>query len=426
MTLKRNIPPKIWGVDKVEYIAPVHLKLNNGAELFTLNIGDQEVVKIDFSFEAGCWYGKSRLDSTMAAAMLQEGTFHHNAIEIANTVDFYGAQFSSGSSYDCNYISLLSLKKHLPNLLPMVSEIIRESSFPVEEFEILKLKRKQRAIVDEGRVSMIAQRSFLRNLFGDDHPYSPVADISSYDSISLDESRSHYLNFYRPERMTILASGFVDEDVIRLIETNFSASWGNEVSTVTTKEIKPKTSAREIFIEKPEATQNAIAIGKLFPTLDHPDFPGLRLLCTILGGYFGSRLMTNLREEKGYTYSIQASPITFKHNGVFLVFAEVKTDKTEETVKEIFFEMERLRTELITEEELMPIQNYMLGRILEDFDGPFARAQTFATLREVNLDFGYFQKLIAAIKNTTPIEIRELAIKYFASESMCTVIAGTR
>jgi predicted Zn-dependent peptidase len=426
MTVKRNIPPKIWGVERVEYIAPDRLQLQNGAELFTLNIGDQEVVKIDFSFEAGCWYGKSRLDSTMAAAMLQEGTTHHTAIEIANTFDFYGAQFSSGSSYDCNYISLLSLKKHLPNLLPLVSEIIRESSFPNEEFEILKQKRKQKAIVDEGRVSLIAQRSFLRNLFGDEHPYSPVANILAYDAVSLEEIRAHYTNYYRPERMTVFASGFVDDEVIRLIEANFNANWGYEVYSNPVKEFKPKAALKEIFIEKVDATQNAIAIGKLFPTLDHPDFPGLRLLCTILGGYFGSRLMTNLREEKGYTYSIQASPITFKHNGVFLVFAEVKTDKTEETVKEIFIEMERLRNELITEDELIPIQNYMLGRILEDFDGPFARAQTFATLREVNLDFSYYQKLIASIKNTTPIEIRDLAIKYFAPETMCTIVAGTR
>ena len=426
MTIKRNIPPKIWGVERVEYIAPDRLKLNNGVELFTLSIGDQEVVKIDFSFEAGSWYGKSRLDSTMAAAMLQEGTNQHTAIEIANTFDFYGAQFSSSSSLDFNYISLLSLKKHLPNLLRLVSEIVRESSFPLEEFGILKQKRKQRAIIDEGRVSLIAQRSFLRNLFGNEHPYSPVANLLAYDSISLEEIRAHYTNFYRPDRMTILASGYVDEDVIRLIEANFSNNWGNVISSNPVKEINTKTALGEIFIEKVDATQNAIAIGKLFPTLDHPDFPGIRLLCTILGGYFGSRLMTNLREEKGYTYSIQASPITFKHNGVFLIFAEVKTDKTEETVKEIFKEMERLRNELITEEELIPIHNYMLGRILEDFDGPFARAQTFASLREVNLDFEYYQKLISAIKNTTPIDIRDLAIKYLAPESMCTIIAGTR
>src|SRR5665647_2256179 len=271
MTFKRNIPPKVFGVDHVEYIEPIRHLLKNGVELFTMNSGDQEVVKIDLSFKAGSWYGYSRLDSTMVASMLQEGTSHHKASEIANIFDFYGAQFSSASSYDNNYISLLSLKKHLPYLLPLVSEIIRESSFPEEEFDILRAKRKQRAIVDSGRVGLIAQKSFLRN-----------------------------------------------------------------------------------------------------------------------------------------------------------VFAEVKTDKTEETVNEIFREIEKLTAELISEEELIPIQNYMLGRILEDFDGPFARAQTFASLRECNLDFGYYNQLINTIKTATPFEIRELARKYLTQESMSTVIAGKK
>jgi len=141
MTFKRNIPPKVWGVDRVEYIEPNRYLLKNGVGLFTMNSGDQEVVKIDFSFKAGSWYGDSRLDSTMAASMLQEGTSHHKASEIANIFDFYGAQFSSASSYDNNYISLLSLKKHLPNLLPLVSEIIRESSF---------LKRSSKFYVQKG------------------------------------------------------------------------------------------------------------------------------------------------------------------------------------------------------------------------------------------------------------------------------------
>jgi len=114
------------------------------------------------------------------------------------------------------------------------------------------------------------------------------------------------------------------------------------------------------------------------------------------------------------------------HNGVFLVFAEVKTDKTDETVNEIFHEIKKLSEELIAEEELIPIQNYMLGRILEDFDGPFSRAQTFASLREVNMDFEYYNKLIHTIKTATPDEIRELSRKYLAPETMNTTIAGTR
>jgi len=426
MTIKRNIPPKVWGVDRVEYIEPDLLRLNNGIELFTMNSGDQEVVKIDLSFKAGSWFGSSRLDSTMAASMLQEGTTKHKASEIANIFDFYGAQFSSASSYDNNYISLLSLKKYLPNLLPMVSEIIRESSFPEEEFEILRAKRKQRAIVDAGRVGLIAQKSFLRNLFGEGHPYSPVASPEYYDTISLEGVKSHFNRYYLPDRMTITASGFIDAEVIRLIEDNFSSSWGISNPADNINNHRLPFADKFLFIEKEGANQNAVAIGKLFPTQNHPDYPGLKLLCTILGGYFGSRLMSNIREDKGYTYSIQASPISFLHNGIFLVFAEVKTDKTDETVSEIFREIEKLSVELISEEELVPIQNYMLGRILEDFDGPFSRAQTFASLREVNLDFGYYNRLINTIKTATPGDIRELARKYLSTESMSTVIAGKK
>ena len=426
MTLKRNIPPKVWGVDRVEYIEPNRHCFKNGVELFTMNSGDQEVVKIDFSFKAGSWYGKSRLDSTMAASMLQEGTTNHKASEIANIFDFYGAQFSSASSYDNNYISLLSLKKYLPQLLPMVSEIIREASFPEEEFEILRQKKKQRAIVDADRVGLIAQKSFLRNLFGEGHPYAPVASPVFYDSITLEGVKSHFKSYYLPDRMTITASGFVDTEVVRLIEENFSASWGISNPAGSINNHRLPIAEKTVFIEKEGANQNAVAIGKLFPTQNHPDYPGIKLLCTILGGYFGSRLMSNIREDKGYTYSIQASPISFLHNGVFLVFAEVKTDKTDETVNEIFHEIQKLSEELIAEEELIPIQNYMLGRILEDFDGPFSRAQTFASLREVNMDFEYYNKLIHTIKTATPDEIRELSRKYLAPETMSTTIAGTR
>jgi zinc protease len=426
MTLKRNNPPKIWGVERVEYIEPGRHRLNNGVELFTLTSGDQEVVKLDFSFKAGSWYSNSRLDSSMAASMLQEGTSNHKATEIANTFDFYGAQFSSASSYDNNYISLLSLKKYLPYLLPMVSEIIRDASFPEEEFEILRQKRKQRAIVDAGRVGLIAQKSFLRNLFGEGHPYAPVATPSFYDSITLEGAKSHYRKYYSPDRMTITASGFVDDEVIQLIKHNFSSTWGNSDQAERTNNHPLPLAAKSVFIEKEGANQNALAIGKIFPTQNHPDFPGIKLLCTILGGYFGSRLMSNIREKKGYTYSIQASPISFLHNGLLLVFAEVKTDKTEETVNEIFIEIQKLSDELISQEELIPIQNYMLGRILEDFDGPFSRAQTFASLREANMDFEYYNRLIHTIKTATPAEIRTLAQKYLAPETMSTIIAGKR
>jgi len=427
MTLNRKIPPDIYSVDHVEYHKPRHIKLNGGVDLFVVNGGDQEVVKLDFAFKAGSWYSKSKLESLMASAMIQEGTSKFKATNIANTFDFYGTQFSSQSHYDYNYISLLSLKKHLPHLLPLIYEIISDSVFPENEFEIIRQKRKQRAIIDAEKVSVICQRTFLRTLFSKEHPYAPVSSPDSYDFVTLDGAKTHFRKYYASNRMTIIASGHVDQGVEMLITDNFGGSWGTPVDDSSEKVPGNEAHAKEtIFIDKQGANQNAVAIGKHFPTQKHPDFPGIKLLCTILGGYFGSRLMSNLREAKGLTYSINASPISFVHNGIFLVSAEVKTEKTDEAVKEIYREMERLCEELITGKELEPVQNYMLGRILEEFDGPFAKAQNFAALHELDMDYEYFERLIETIKTATPDDIRELAAKYLTPDTMTCVIAGTR
>jgi zinc protease len=427
MTLNRNIPPGIHSVDHVEYQKPERFNLNGGSELFVIKGGDQEVVKLDFAFKACSWYSSSKLESLMTAAMIQEGTSRLKAKEIANIFDFYGAQFNSHSHYDYNYVSLFSLKKHLPQLLPLIFEIISDSIFPGDEFEIIRKQRKQRAIIDAEKVGIISQRTFLRTLFSDNHPYAPIASPESYDFVTQEGTKAHFRRFYASDRMTIIASGHVDEGVIKLITDIFSGSWGEPVEEKSnTNRGKIAHSNQSIFIDKEGANQNAISIGKHFPTQNHPDYPAIRLLCTILGGYFGSRLMSNLREEKGLTYSIHASPISFVHNGVFLVSAEVKTQKTDEAVKEIFREMERLCKELITDNELSLVQNYMLGRILEDFDGPFARAQNFAALHEFGMDYEYFERLIHTVKEATSSEIREIARKYLSSDTMACVIAGTK
>jgi len=427
MTLNRKISPPIHSVEHVEYQEPFHYKLNGGADLFVMKGGDQEVVKLDFAFRAGSWYSKEKLESLMAAAMLQEGTSRYKASYIANTFDFYGAQFHSQSHYDYSYISLLSLKKHLPNLLPFIYEIISDSSFPESEFEIVRQKRKKRAIIDAEKVSVISQRALLRTLFSEDHPYTPVPTPDSYDLVTLEGSKSHFKKYYSSNRLTVIASGHTDQGVEKLITDNFGKSWGVAVNDIPETDFKPLyTESKNVFIEKPGANQNAISIGKHFPVKNHPDFPGIQLLCTILGGYFGSRLMSNLREDKGFTYSINASPISFVNNGVLLVFAEVKTEKTEDTVAEIYKEMEKLCNEEITEEELNLVQSYMLGRILEEFDGPFARAQNFTSLHEFKMSFEYYDRLIRTIKTATPNDIRELAQNYISPDTMSCVIAGTR
>lgn len=424
MSSFRKTAPPVHTVDKIEFEEPVQQRLPGGTALFTLRGGTQEVVKLDFGFKAGSWYEAAKLESLMAAAMIGEGTRNKTAHEIADQFDFYGAQFSSVSYYDNSYVSLLALKKHLPRLLPLLAEVIRDASFPEHEFEIARQKRKQRALVDAEKVGLVAQRNFLRSVMGEGHPYAPVASPEAYDHVSPDKVRAHYRQHYGSAHATLFASGDVDEGVQKMIDQYFGSAWGAS-EPLTEKRIGAmEAPGGKIFLERENANQNAVSIGKRVPNQRHPDSAGLKLLATILGGYFGSRLMSNLREEKGLTYGIQSSVVSFVREAVFMIHAEVTADKTEEAVREIFYEMQRLCDELVPESELAPLRSFLLGRMLEDFDGPFARAQSFSSLYEAGLQVGYFDQIIHTIRNTTPEQIRELARKYFDPASMFTVVAG--
>jgi len=422
----RKTAPEVHSVDKIDFVEPEHQLLPGGTTLFTLYGGTQEVVKLDFSFKAGNWYENSKLDSLMAASMIAEGTTGKTAREIADRIDFYGAQFNSIPYYDNNYVSLLALKKHLPYLIPLLAEIIQDASFPEHEFEISRQKRKQRAQVDAEKVGMVAQRAFLRSVMGPGHPYAPVASPEAYDSVTKIGAMSHYKKHYYSANATLFASGDVDEEVKKMIVDHFGPAWGTPATFKTDQVSGQSSGERSSFIERENANQNAVTIGKRVPTQHHPDSPGLKLLTTIFGGYFGSRLMSNLREEKGLTYGIHASVASFVHDAIFMIHAEVTAEKTEEAIKEIFHEMQRLQDELVPESELEPLRSFLSGRMLEDFDGPFARSQSFSSLYEAGLKVDYFDKIIHTIKTTTPEQIRELARKYFDPETMYTVAAGKK
>ncbi len=426
MSPDRNKRPAVQPIEHIEYTLPETTHFEGGSRFFTTNGGEQEVVKLDFAVKAGSWYENNKLQSLMSAAMLTEGTATMKATEIADKIDFYGAQFNSVSYYDNNYLSLVVLKRHLPKLLPVMADMLQNSVFPANEFEIIRQQRKQRAQVDAERVGLVAQRRFLQEMFGPGHPYTPVKSPDAYDHISIEGTIDHYRNTYGSGRMNIYGSGHIDNEVKALVSEYFGKSWGAKFIPKQYTFTPQAYSEPLIFLEKDTANQNAMTIGKLFPTQTHPDSAGLKVLTTVLGGYFGSRLMTNLREEKGLTYSIHASSISFIHEAIFMIHAEVAAGKTDEAVKETFAEIEKLRQEPISETELEPLRSYLLGRMLEEFDGPFARSQSFASLHEAGLDYNYYDLLIDTIRYITPEEIMQLAQRYFDPKSMLTVVAGAR
>ena len=183
---------------------------------------------------------------------------------------------------------------------------------------------------------------------------------------------------------------------------------------------------RRVFIEFPDAFQSAVRIGGLSLDRRHPDYLKMRVVITLLGGYFGSRLMSNIREEKGYTYGIAASLMTYPDHGMLAISAETANEYVESLIGEVYHEIDRLQNELVPVGELKMLKNYMLGDMCRSYESAFSLADAWISLQVSGLSSSYFAEALNAVKNITPDEIRELAQKYICKESLKEIISGRK
>ena len=238
--------------------------------------------------------------------------------------------------------------------------------------------------------------------------------------------KQFYLERFQPQYCTAIISGKVSDVTVKLIEDYF----GKENPSVTVKEksvieIAPAVS-NEFYEFKTDAVQSAIRIGKRFINRRHPDYHKVKVMNMIFGGYFGSRLMSNLREDKGYCYGIYSSVASFISDAYLIIAAEVNSNSTEDAVKQIKHELNLLCNEKVTAEELMLVKNYIMGTILSETDGPFNVSEIVKSLVVYDLPLDEFQKGITEMMSTTPDNILQLANKYFDSSSMIDVIVGKK
>ncbi len=425
-TLGRTKQPDIKIISKIKLTNPESITLDNGVPLYSFNAGTQEVIKIECVFDAGTWYQDKKLVAFSTLKMLTEGTKKYSASVLAELFDSYGAFIETEVDKDCTSISLYSLNKNLENLLPVFAEMIRESIFPQHELSVLLSNTKQDQLVLMQRVNYLAHVKFAEQLFGKDHPYGQKASIEDYDKVVPADLINFHKNYYHPSNLRIIISGKVEDKVVALINKHLgNKGWtaGNKTETKTYK-ILP-CSEKSIFIPKENALQSGIRVGKLLFTKKHPDYIGLSVLNTILGGYFGSRLMKNIREEKGYTYGIGSGMLSLKNGGYMYIASEVGADVREKAIKEIYKEITRLVKEPISEKELNLVRSYMIGSFMRSIDGPFALAEQFLNILDYKFDFvDYYNKYIKIIKEITPLQLTALAEKYFNADTFYETIAG--
>ena len=423
--MDRTKQPEFKKFEKIDFIETKKSNLQNGIEVYSINAGSEEVIKLDLLFEAGVWYQKAPLVASFTNALLREGSKNYSSAEISERLDFYGAYLHAYVEKDLACVSLYCQNKHFEKTIEIFADIIKNPLFVEEELNILLNKRREQFLVDSEKVKVIASKNFQQVLFGKSHPYGKHAGLEDFANFERKMLLEFYNDYYTSGNCKIIVSGFIEERILKLLDENLGRNEWNRKTLSYKNDILISTTPEQLHLfEKEDSVQSAIRVGKLLFNKTHPDIMGMHLLNMVLGGYFGSRLMTNIREDKGYTYGIGSFIVSLKHSGYFAISTETGSEYTSKTIEEIAREIKKLQKEKISSSELERVKNHFLGDLTRSFDGPFEMADSFKSLLEYNLDYNYINKLIEVIKSTSPNELLELANKYLNFDTMKIVVAG--
>ena len=422
--LDRTKQPEYKEIKKIEIPSAEKITLDNNIPVYIIKDNVQDVVKLTLLFDAGIWWQSKMLQATSTNSLLMSGTKKYTELEIAQIADYYGAYFIPSADRDFASMSLFSLNKHFDKTLPVFEDLIKNPTFPEKEFNTYINKKKQQFIVESSKVKTLATREFAKTLFGEKHPYGYTSELSDFEKITSLDLKNFHLSNYTYDNVKIIIAGNVTDEIIKSINETFGNIWSkkklhqdNNFSIKTSKQ-------KEIIIPKENAVQSALKIGRVLFSRKHPDYIKMQVLNTVLGGYFGSRLMKNIREDKGYTYGIGSVVFPMKNDGYFAIVSEVNSGVCRDAVNEVYKEINELIQNPVPEDELQLVKNYMKGDMLKGFDGAFSIASKYRLLLENNLTEDYFQQFFNEIDNTTVSDIQKLAQKYLTNDNLINVIAG--
>lgn len=395
--------------------------LKNGAPVYAIDAGAEEVLSLEWVFYAGNWMEEKNLVAATANFLLRNGTKDKSAFRINEHFEYYGSYLNRACYNETATITLHCLNKHVGELLPVVRELITDSVMPQEELDIYRQNMKQRLKVNLKKSDFVAGRMIDACLFGESHPYGKFSRAEDFDALQREELLAYYDKYYRNGKFMLFVAGKLPAGLAGLLDRNFG-DLPNRDFDIPEWKPSPAPEKKYRIINNPEGVQGSIRLARHFPNRHHPDFMKVMVLNTLLGGFFGSRLMSNIREDKGYTYGIHSFLQNHLHESAWMVSTEAGKDVCEATITEVYKEMKDLCDNPVDEEELMLVRNYMMGGILGDLDGPFQIIARWKNIILNNLTGQYFQDTIQTIRSISAGELQELARKYLRPEEFYELV----
>jgi zinc protease len=418
--LDRKVAPPFIQSTSFELIHPDKNSLANGVEVFFINGGSQEVLKIELILPAGRWFEKNWGASHFTAHLLAKGTATKTSFDIAQIFDLYGAHLEVNAGLDVVSISLYSLSKNLLPVLDLLYEILAQPLFSEKELAQSQSVFLQNLKINYEKTSFLASKHFRKSLFGEHHPYGKELEEADVNALNPEHLKEHYDACF--QHFMVFVSGHIGPANEKHILDTFSRLKTKPVASKTWT--SPYTTAAYEYVEKEGSVQSTIRMGRKSLRRSDPDYVAAVFTSHILGGYFGSRLMKNIREEKGLTYGIFASLHPLKNDSYLVIGADVNKENVALTFTEIKKELRKLREEKISASELETARNHFIGSLQSEITTPFAHADKWKTIYLFGLPATYYQEMIAKLESIRPEHIREISARYFDDETFFEIAVG--
>ncbi len=416
-------PPPIHVVRSLKLPFYEYNRLDNGMDLYTLNGASEPVMKLEIVFRAGASTETKTGVAECMASLLSEGTKSLSSAQLAEKIESYGATLQTRGGVDTIRIRLYTLTRFFPELMELVYDLMTRPAFDPGELEVFISNKIERLEIDLRKNEILAYRHLTEAIYGPTHPYGKNAIPGDYRQITVEDLAAHYAQHILPGKgMVFLSGSFGDQETLLLNEV--LNRWTRQSPNGEQRLMQPEAVSRTGYLEidGPQSHQAAIRIGRRLFTQHHPDFDGIFVLNTILGGYFGSRLMNEVRENQGLTYGIYSGVDTFESDGCFYISTETTTGQIDKVIAAVRHEASRLQEDLIPESELQMAKNYLMGHLMTQLDGPFSVMDYVKTLKIEHLEDGSFDRIVDTIQQITPGQLRDLAIRYLNLDQWATVV----
>lgn len=424
--IDRSIAPSVTGIDKINILPIQTHSFSNGLPLYFLHSSESEIFQLSFFFKAGWIHQHKKLLTNAFTSLLTAGTLHHSSKEIAEWLEQYGVFYNIEPSPVYTKLQFTLLKKHFNNIIPVIEEIIKYSNFPQNEIDIYIKNNIEQYQTQIKNVGIVAQWQFSKLIYGNEHPLNKLHTPEDYQNIKRDDLLYFFTSHIHPKNGLVFLSGNIDENLIQSVDNYFGKESFHSSQNIFSENVPPPQSfENHIYIQMPDALQSAIKIGIDIPIHQHhPDYFDFIIANTLFGGYFGSRLMSVIREEKGYTYGIYSSVTAYDSYSVFSISSEVKAEFTKATIDEVIHQIQLLQENTPDEEELDIVKSYLSGEILDLTDGILKQDNVWKMLITRHLDKDYYNRFLQRIQSIQPSDISNVFKKYISIDTLKKCIVG--